>query len=130
MQYYRSLPELVKLRKVFIFVTEDTQYVLQNFNVIYGGRQSYHSSTVSDIDYKLVLAPAGTASNADIQMCLLTFCDHLIITSGSTYSWWAAYLLQNRAGKVVFNKDYLINGTYLFTQFIRNDYMFPSWIGI
>lgn len=77
-----------------------------------------------------MLAPAGASWNVDIHMCLLTLCDHLIITGGSAYSWWAAYLLNNTNGRVVYNKDYLIAGTFLQAQTFHDDYMYPKWIGI
>lgn len=113
-----------------MFVTSDTQYVLQNFEAAYGNRPKNLYNQLAEKDFRLILAPAGASWNVEVHMCLLTLCDHLIITGGSSYSWWAAYLLKNPDGKVVYNKNYLIKGTFLYQQTRHEDYMYPKWIGL
>ncbi|KAL3877170.1 hypothetical protein ACJMK2_034917 [Sinanodonta woodiana] len=64
------------------------------------------------------------SSTPDIDMAILSMCDHIIISLGS-YGWWAAYL--NR-GEVVYYKNWIIAGSDLDEGYKHEDYFPPEWI--
>ncbi|KAK3591716.1 hypothetical protein CHS0354_019481 [Potamilus streckersoni] len=64
------------------------------------------------------------SSTPDIDLAILSMCDHIIISVGS-YGWWAAYL--NR-GEVVYYKSWIISGSDLDKDFKHEDYYPPEWI--
>ena len=64
--------------------------------------------------------------NAYVDLAMMTYCDHVIVTSGS-FGWWGAWLSN---GTVVYYKDYPRPNTWLGNQFHLQDYYPPSWIGL
>ncbi|KAL3871058.1 hypothetical protein ACJMK2_039081 [Sinanodonta woodiana] len=59
-------------------------------------------------------------------MAMLSFCDHVIITSG-TFGWWGAWLA---GGNVVYFKGYPRPGSVIDKGMCREDYYPPQWIGM
>lgn len=59
----------------------------------------------------------------EVDMCLLSSCDHTIITVGS-FGWWAGWL--NNGTTIYYD---FFDDTYNYT-FTKNDYIYPGWIGI
>ncbi len=64
-------------------------------------------------------------------LCLLSMCDHLVI-SNSSFGWWAAYL-NDKKNKLVITKS-IIGQNYFFDNVVpmyeRNDLLLPEWIQI
>jgi galactoside 2-L-fucosyltransferase 1/2 len=65
-------------------------------------------------------------SSRDIDMAILTLCDHVITTVG-TFSWWAGWL---NKGKVVYYAGYPIPNSTLDRVTNKADFYPPSWIGM
>ncbi|KAL3871033.1 hypothetical protein ACJMK2_039057 [Sinanodonta woodiana] len=59
-------------------------------------------------------------------MAMLSFCDHVIITSG-TFGWWGAWLA---GGEVVYFKGFPRPGSVIDKGMCRDDYYPPQWIGM
>ncbi|KAL3871031.1 hypothetical protein ACJMK2_039055 [Sinanodonta woodiana] len=65
-------------------------------------------------------------NNPGTVMAMLSFCDHVIITSG-TFGWWAAWLA---GGEVVYFKGFPRPGSNIDKGMSREDYYPPQWIGM
>ncbi|XP_067652747.1 galactoside alpha-(1,2)-fucosyltransferase 2-like [Haliotis asinina] len=65
-------------------------------------------------------------NSPEVDMAILTLCNHTIITSGS-FGWWSAWLA---GGEVVYFKGYPRPGSQLFELITVADYRPPSWIGM
>lgn len=61
-----------------------------------------------------------------VDMCLLSLCNHTIITTGS-FGWWSAFLSN---GTVVYMKNQCRSGSHLCSQFTMSDYVLPHWIAL
>ncbi|KAK2161040.1 hypothetical protein LSH36_122g04011, partial [Paralvinella palmiformis] len=61
--------------------------------------------------------------NPGYDLCLLSFCNHSIITVG-TFGWWGAWLA---AGDVIYYKNFPEPSSYLAKQFSPTDYYPPRW---
>ena len=59
-------------------------------------------------------------------MLLMSFCDHNII-SNSTFSWWGAYLNQNKNKKIICPKKWF---SYTDEYFNPKDIYCENWIKI
>lgn len=62
----------------------------------------------------------------EIDMAILTLCNHTIITVGS-FGWWGAYI---SGGITVYFSNYPHRGSFLATQFDNSGYYLPEWIGM
>lgn len=60
----------------------------------------------------------------EVDMAILTQCNHTIVTTGS-YGWWIAWLVQ---GKTIYYKNYPKPGSELSKLFNSADYRPPNWI--
>ncbi|XP_071092254.1 galactoside alpha-(1,2)-fucosyltransferase 2-like isoform X1 [Haliotis cracherodii] len=65
-------------------------------------------------------------NSPEVDMAILTLCNHTVITSGS-FGWWSAWLA---GGEVVYYKGYPRPGSKLFELLVPDDYRPPSWIGM
>ena len=68
------------------------------------------------------------ATDAPVDMALLSLCDHMIMTVG-TYSWWAAFLGKPGRDIVYFPQPYMPNST-LGKDFNPEDHFLPEWIPV
>ncbi|ELU02435.1 hypothetical protein CAPTEDRAFT_40679, partial [Capitella teleta] len=64
--------------------------------------------------------------DAIVDLCVLSSCNHSIITVG-TFGWWGAYLA---GGRVVYYKDYPLRHTFLSRHFAKRDFFLPHWVGL
>ena len=68
-------------------------------------------------------------NSEDVDLCLLTLVDHLVL-SNSSFSWWGAYLNKN-SSKIIICKS-IKNGSYFFDYIVPenqcNDLYPPEWI--
>ena len=79
-----------------------------------------------DIKWCKQIFPEGVVfiqGNQFEDLCLMSLCDHNII-SNSSYSWWGAYLNQNKNKKVIAPKNWFIPSKPL------DDLYFENWIVI
>jgi hypothetical protein len=81
----------------------DKKYI---FLVFCGGTQNETGTEKEDIEYIKRLYLNTNTFYCDIQntineFAIMTSCDHFILTSSSTFSWWGAYLIKNPNKKVV-----------------------------
>ena len=65
-------------------------------------------------------------NDAASDMCLLSQCNHTIITSG-TFSWWAGWLA---GGEVLYDKGFPKKGSTLWKYFEKENYYPPDWFGM
>ncbi len=69
--------------------------------------------------------------NEGSDLCLLSMCDHLVI-SNSSFGWWSAYL-NDKQNKIVITKS-IVGQNYFFDNIVphyeRNDILLPEWIQI
>lgn len=72
-----------------------------------------------DVTYAVTGSP-------EIDMAILTLCNHTIITVG-TFGWWGAYI---NGGITVYFSNYPRRGSYLATKFDNSGYYLPEWIGM
>ena len=93
---------------VYVVCTDDKQWALTNV------RSERHTVVYSQM------------SDSASDLCLLSSCNHSIITSG-TYSWWSAWLT---GGQVVYDRSYPRSGTFMDRQLTREDYYPPQWTGL
>lgn len=66
----------------------------------------------------------STRGSASLDLCILSRCNHTIMTVGS-FGWWAGYLT---AGDTVYYKDNPIPGSSLAHSFNHKDFYYPKWI--
>jgi len=80
-----------------------------------------------DIEWCKQVFPEGVVfiegNNQYEDLCLMSLCNHNVI-SNSSYSWWAAYLNQNKNKKVVVPNNWFIPAKPL------TDLYLPEWIQI
>lgn len=107
--YWNITPEYIQ--EAFNYFTDD-EYTFLIFS--------------DDIDWCKQIFPEGVVfieGNQFEDLCLMSLCDHNII-SNSSYSWWAAYLNQNQNKKVIASKNWFIPAKPL------NDLYPSNWITI
>ncbi|XP_041356182.1 galactoside alpha-(1,2)-fucosyltransferase 2-like [Gigantopelta aegis] len=64
--------------------------------------------------------------NIETDMAVLANCQHSIISTGS-FGWWAAWLA---GGETIYYSNFPAKNTWLATQYKKEDYFPPSWIGM
>ncbi|XP_064596554.1 galactoside alpha-(1,2)-fucosyltransferase 2-like [Liolophura sinensis] len=64
--------------------------------------------------------------NPEVDLAILSLCNHTIITSGS-FGWWGAWLA---GGDVVYYRNFPAPGSWLDSTCVRPDYFPKSWIGL
>lgn len=62
--------------------------------------------------------------SSEVDLAILSQCDHSIITTGS-FGWWAAYLA---GGMTIFYKDWPRPESMLYRIVFKEDYFYPGWI--
>lgn len=81
-----------------------------NFLLFTGGSTGVGENNIDDVQYlkdnylKNNFYYSET-NNPIMDFCLMSKCDHNIISHGSTFSWWAAYLNENKDKKVFAPKN-------------------------
>lgn len=93
----------------FFIVTDDSRWSRRNVN--FSG-------------YDIVFSPKTFASKLDL--CLLSLCNHSIITVG-TFGWWGAWLAR---GHTVYYKDFPVRGSPLDKEFGAEDFFPPEWVAL
>lgn len=81
-----------------------------NFLLFTGGSTGVGENNVDDVQYlksnfKNSNFYYSETNNPIIDFCLMSKCNHNIISHGSTFSWWAAYLNSNKDKKVLAPKN-------------------------
>ncbi|KAH3787533.1 hypothetical protein DPMN_165657 [Dreissena polymorpha] len=66
------------------------------------------------------------SNSAEVDMAILSKCNHTIITTG-TFGWWAAWLA---GGTTTVYKKPARENTFLSAQFNYTDYFYPCWLQI
>lgn len=62
----------------------------------------------------------------EMDLCILTKCNHTIISAGS-YGWWAGYLAD---GNATYMKNQCRPGSSLCNEFTMEDYIVPEWVAL
>jgi hypothetical protein len=98
----------------FHFVTKIKQYFFSEqpyiFLVFTGGSREQGNSNETDMNFlKDSLKQETDTVFCDVNNTILEFgimskCDHLIMTSGSTFTWWAGYINKNPNKKIIVPK--------------------------
>lgn len=83
---------------------------------------SSYLKNVFDEFHIVALPPRSPA----IDLCILTLCDHVIMTVG-TFGWWAAYL---SPGLKIYQLEQVTNASEISLGFNSGDYFPPDWIGL
>ncbi|XP_063441236.1 galactoside alpha-(1,2)-fucosyltransferase 2-like [Mytilus trossulus] len=65
-------------------------------------------------------------NSPEVDMAIMTNCNHSIITTGS-YGWWIAWLI---GGNTIYYKHYPVKGSQLDKVFNSETYRPPSWIAL
>ena len=95
---------------VFVVVSDDIAWCKEN---------------IQDLSTNVFFSPFAMEERSDeIDLCLLSRCNHSIITTG-TFGWWGAYLA---AGKTVYYKNFPLPGSPLSRQFASVDYFDFQWL--
>jgi GR25 family glycosyltransferase involved in LPS biosynthesis len=101
---------------VVVFISENNDWVKENIlkYIDISNNRIYFSNNSEDFD-----------------LCLLTLCDHLIL-SNSSFSWWGAYLNKKENKKIIIKS--IKNNNYFFDYIVpneqRQDLIPPEWIQI
>ena len=64
--------------------------------------------------------------SASLDLCILSKCNHTIMTAGS-FGWWAAFLAN---GETLYNKNFAPKGSPFAQGFMQRDFYYPQWIGL
>lgn len=91
----------------FIFASDDIAWCKANFN-------------------KPNTAFITQRNSAEVDMAILSRCNHSIITTG-TYGWWSAWL---SGGQTIYYKDFPRKGSGLDRLFDAKTYFPPNWIAM
>ncbi len=91
---------------VFIIVSDDIEWSKKNIDL--RNRKHYISENHTPC----------------VDLALLANCNHSIISSGSSFGWWGAYLAQ---GHVTYYPKWLKHGGWYNLPFLPSDYFLPQW---
>ena len=91
---------------VFIVVSDDISWCRKHF------KDSFQHIHFSE------------AHTAFEDLAILSNCQHSIITPGSSFGWWGAYLAN---GHVIYYEDWLTSGRWYNIRFKAEDYFLPRW---
>ncbi|CAH1789503.1 unnamed protein product [Owenia fusiformis] len=91
---------------IFVVVSDDIAWCKNNIN-----------STKYDIIYS-----EGHSACQDLS--ILAHCNHSIITAGSTFGWWGAYLAN---GQATYYEKWLKHGHWNSIPFVEKDVFLPRW---
>ncbi len=105
MIFYRRKHYFQDKNVIFFFVSDDFEFNFKNFG------------NFRDV---FVFKPEIDPIN---DMCLLINCDELILSAGSTYSWWSGYL---NGGPVVVSA-LVAKKNSNFSKQINRDFYLPTW---
>lgn len=89
--------------------------------IILGNDYEWNNKSSQNVTDNHVVVMKPESAGADL--CILSKCNHTIISAGS-YSWWAAYLA---GGKTTYMKNQCRPGSSLCTEFEPDDYINPKW---
>jgi galactoside 2-L-fucosyltransferase 1/2 len=78
----------------------------------------------TSVNWKFKYIFLSTYTDPNIDLAILTMCDHTIITSGS-FGWWAGWLA---GGMVVYYKGFPKPNTSMGNCLNHSDYYLPNWI--
>jgi len=106
MEYFRRREKSVQ----FIFVSDDLEWCRQHF------------SQSSDCSF------SSRSQSAIEDLCLLSLCDHFII-SASTFSWWGAFLSTRKSAneKIVITPPNWFHPQGRFSKFSDEDIILETW---
>lgn len=93
---------------VFVVCSEDKEWISENVK-----------SNTSLVIY-------SPFEDAESDLCLLSKCNHTIISVG-TFSWWAGWLA---GGDVLYDKRFPRPDTLLWNTYRKSDYYPPGWIAL
>ncbi len=86
----------------------------------------------NDYNWNLANTPNGTdvvvlkSGPAPVDLCVLSKCNHSIISTGS-FGFWAAYLAQ---GYTTYQKEFAKKGSKLMEEIAVEDYFMPGWVPV
>ncbi|KAF7630829.1 L-Fucosyltransferase, partial [Meloidogyne graminicola] len=102
---------------IFLIVSDNISWAKRNIKI------AEKNERISNVYY--------TSHYREIDMAILSKCNHLIISTG-TFSWWSAYLLQLRINnaQILYFGDWPKSGSLLEKIVEKKDYFLPSWIMI
>ncbi|KAL7076962.1 hypothetical protein ACQ4LE_004096 [Meloidogyne hapla] len=127
LEYYKKAMEYFIKNKIknqnnsiiFLVISDNMTWAKRNIKI----KKSESTNRISIIYH--------SSGYREVDMAILTQCNHLIISTG-TYSWWSGYLLQNKkiSSKIIYFGDWPKKGSVLDKIVDKRDYFPPSWISI
>jgi len=84
------------------------------------------SNIQSTLSNAVVVFSKFSSLSPELDLALLSHCNHTIITVGS-FGWWAAWLA---GGETIYFRDFPRLGSSLRESFRMNDYYLPQWIAM
>ena len=91
--------------------------------VITSDNKRWSKNYIKSRKHLVVHSPHQSAS---LDLCILSKCNHTIITIG-TFGWWAAFLAN---GETVYKKNSPARDSPLAQGFLLQDFYYPHWIGL
>lgn len=112
-KYYQNCVNYIAERVAdphFFIFSNDMDWVIENFKLPY--KTTYITGNSPEVGYE--------------DLFLMKHCKHNILAGGSTFSWWGAYLNENKA-KIVLRPNKMWN---IKKYNHPDDYFLPEWINI
>ena len=94
---------------LFIICTDDVEWSKDN---------------IASLDQRIVISPFLSSKGAEFDLCLLSKCNHTIISVG-TFGWWGAWL---SGGVTIYYSKFARPESQLARMFNPGDYFIPQWI--
>ncbi|CAK5035198.1 unnamed protein product [Meloidogyne enterolobii] len=120
-EYYKNAMEFFtkKIKNnliIFLVISDNMSWAKRNIGGIEGNERR-------------ILIKYQNSGYREIDMAVLSKCNHLIISTG-TFSWWSAYLLRTKTNnsKIIYFGDWPKKGSLLERIVEKRDYFLPSWI--